>query len=107
MAAALATPAKCGVLRNVGRLPHGGPMPRPARSSTSSRSLPASSGKSRPIALRASSTSAVLRGSAAAGIGPRGRVDRPDAGIGAVGGMRRLSNYTSLGGSLTVYALPQ
>ena len=29
------------------------------------------------------------------------------AGLGAVGGYAALSNYTALGGSLTVFALPQ
>ncbi len=31
----------------------------------------------------------------------------PTAGLGAVGGYAALSNYTALGGSLTVFALPQ
>jgi hypothetical protein len=30
----------------------------------------------------------------------------PTAGLGAVGGYAALSNYTALGGTLTVFALP-
>ena len=33
--------------------------------------------------------------------------DDPTAGLGAVGGYAALSNYTALGGTLTVFALPQ
>jgi lanthanide-dependent methanol dehydrogenase len=42
-----------------------------------------------------------------AGIGLAAGLTDPHAGLGAVGGYAALSNYTSLGGSLTVFALPQ
>jgi len=42
-----------------------------------------------------------------AGIGLAAGLTDPTAGLGAVGGYAALSNYTSLGGSLTVFALPQ
>ena len=35
------------------------------------------------------------------------REERDTAGLGAVGGYAALSNYTALGGTLTVFALPQ
>ncbi len=41
-----------------------------------------------------------------AGIGLAAGVTDPQAGLGAVGGYAALSNYTSLGGQLTVFALP-
>jgi lanthanide-dependent methanol dehydrogenase len=42
-----------------------------------------------------------------AGLGlAEGQTD-PNAGLGAVGGNKGLSNYTALGGSLTVFALPE
>ena len=42
-----------------------------------------------------------------AGIGLAAGLTDPTAGLGAVGGYAALSNYTALGGSLTVFALPQ
>jgi glucose dehydrogenase len=41
-----------------------------------------------------------------AGIGLAAGLTEPHAGLGAVGGYAALNNYTSLGGSLTVFALP-
>ena len=41
-----------------------------------------------------------------AGIGLAAGLTDPTAGLGAVGGYAGLNNYTSLGGSLTVFALP-
>lgn len=41
-----------------------------------------------------------------AGIGLAAGLTDPNAGLGAVGGYAALSNYTSLGGVLTVFALP-
>jgi len=41
-----------------------------------------------------------------AGIGLAAGLTDPHAGLGAVGGYAALSNYTSLGGALTVFALP-
>ena len=42
-----------------------------------------------------------------AGIGLAAGLTDPHAGLGAVGGYAALSNYTTLGGTLTVFALPQ
>jgi lanthanide-dependent methanol dehydrogenase len=42
-----------------------------------------------------------------AGIGLAAGLTDPQAGLGAVGGYSALSNYTALGGQLTVFALPQ
>jgi lanthanide-dependent methanol dehydrogenase len=42
-----------------------------------------------------------------AGIGLAAGLTDPTAGLGAVGGYAALSDYTALGGSLTVFALPQ
>ncbi len=42
-----------------------------------------------------------------AGIGLAAGLTDPHAGLGAVGGYAALSNYTSLGGTLTVFALPK
>jgi lanthanide-dependent methanol dehydrogenase len=42
-----------------------------------------------------------------AGIGLAAGLTDPTAGLGAVGGYEALSNYTALGGQLTVFALPQ
>jgi len=42
-----------------------------------------------------------------AGIGLAAGLTDPTAGLGAVGGYTALSNYTALGGTLTVFALPQ
>ena len=42
-----------------------------------------------------------------AGIGLAAGLTDPHAGLGAVGGYAALSNYTNLGGALTVFALPQ
>jgi lanthanide-dependent methanol dehydrogenase len=42
-----------------------------------------------------------------AGIGLAAGLTEPTAGLGAVGGYAALSNYTALGGTLTVFALPQ
>ncbi len=41
-----------------------------------------------------------------AGIGLAAGLTEPTAGLGAVGGYAALSNYTALGGQLTVFALP-
>jgi lanthanide-dependent methanol dehydrogenase len=41
-----------------------------------------------------------------AGIGLAAGLTDPHAGLGAVGGYAALSDYTSLGGTLTVFALP-
>jgi glucose dehydrogenase len=41
-----------------------------------------------------------------AGIGLAARLTNPAVGLGAVGGYSALSNYTALGGQLTVFALP-
>jgi alcohol dehydrogenase (cytochrome c) len=41
-----------------------------------------------------------------AGIGLAAGLTDPSAGLGAVGGYSALSNYTALGGQLTVFALP-
>ena len=42
-----------------------------------------------------------------AGIGLAAGLTNPTDGLGAVGGYAALSNYTALGGNLTVFALPQ
>ncbi len=42
-----------------------------------------------------------------AGIGLAAGLTDPNAGLGAVGGYAALSNYTNLGGQLTVFQLPQ
>src|SRR6185437_5465971 len=42
-----------------------------------------------------------------AGIGMAAGLTEPTEGLGAVGGYAALSNYTALGGTLTVFALPQ
>ena len=42
-----------------------------------------------------------------AGIGLAAGLTDPHAGLGAVGGYAALANYTNLGGSLTVFVLPQ
>ena len=42
-----------------------------------------------------------------AGIGLAAGLADPHAGLGAVGGYAQLSNYTALGGTLTVFALPE
>ncbi len=42
-----------------------------------------------------------------AGIGLAAGLTNPQEGLGAVGGYAGLSKYTSLGGSLTVFTLPQ
>ncbi|MFG6448946.1 methanol/ethanol family PQQ-dependent dehydrogenase [Roseateles sp. BYS180W] len=42
-----------------------------------------------------------------AGIGMAAGLEKDNDGLGAVGGYRELSKYTELGGSLTVFALPQ
>jgi alcohol dehydrogenase (cytochrome c) len=42
-----------------------------------------------------------------AGIGLAAGLTDPHAGLGAVGGYAALNNYTTLGGSLTVFALPK
>ncbi len=42
-----------------------------------------------------------------AGIGLAAGLTDPHAGLGAVGGYAALSNYTNLGGQLTVFALPE
>jgi glucose dehydrogenase len=41
-----------------------------------------------------------------AGIGMAAGLEKDQDGLGAVGGYRELSQYTELGGSLTVFALP-
>ena len=41
-----------------------------------------------------------------AGIGLAAGLTEPTAGLGAVGGYAALSNYTALGGQLTVFTLP-
>ncbi len=41
-----------------------------------------------------------------AGIGMAAGLDKPQDGLGAVGGYKDLAKYTELGGSLTVFALP-
>ena len=41
-----------------------------------------------------------------AGIGLAAGLTDPTAGLGAVGGYAALSNYTALGGTLTVFSLP-
>ena len=41
-----------------------------------------------------------------AGIGLAAGLTDPNAGLGAVGGYAALNNYTALGGTLTVFALP-
>ena len=41
-----------------------------------------------------------------AGIGMAAGLDKPNDGLGAVGGYKELSKYTELGGVLTVFALP-
>jgi PQQ-dependent dehydrogenase (methanol/ethanol family) len=42
-----------------------------------------------------------------AGIGMAAGLEKPQEGLGAVGGYHELADYTNLGGSLTVFALPQ
>ena len=42
-----------------------------------------------------------------AGIGLAAGLTKPTDGLGAVGGYAALANYTALGGTLTVFALPQ
>ncbi len=41
-----------------------------------------------------------------AGIGLAAGLTKPNEGLGAVGGYAALSNYTALGGTLTVFGLP-
>ena len=41
-----------------------------------------------------------------AGIGLAAGLTNPNDGLGAVGGYAALSDYTALGGQLTVFALP-
>ncbi|MBS0551894.1 MAG: PQQ-dependent dehydrogenase, methanol/ethanol family, partial [Proteobacteria bacterium] len=41
-----------------------------------------------------------------AGIGMAAGLEKANEGLGAVGGYRELADYTQLGGSLTVFALP-
>ena len=41
-----------------------------------------------------------------AGIGLAAGLADPNAGLGAVGGYAALNNYTALGGTLTVFAIP-
>jgi PQQ-dependent dehydrogenase (methanol/ethanol family) len=41
-----------------------------------------------------------------AGIGLAAGLDKPNEGLGAVGGYKDLARYTNLGGTLTVFALP-
>jgi glucose dehydrogenase len=41
-----------------------------------------------------------------AGIGMAAGLEKDTDGLGAVGGYRELNQYTELGGSLTVFALP-
>ena len=53
------------------------------------------------------STSRVLSGVGGwAGIGLAAGLTDPHAGLGAVGGYAALNDYTSLGGALTVFAVP-
>ena len=60
-----------------------------------------------PTSTTASSTSAMLSGVGGwAGIGLAAGLTEPTDGLGAVGGYAALSNYTALGGTLTVFALP-
>ena len=42
-----------------------------------------------------------------AGIGMAAGLTKDTDGLGAVGGYRALSDYTNLGGSLTVFAIPK
>src|SRR3954462_8916841 len=42
-----------------------------------------------------------------AGIGLAAGLNKPNEGLGAVGGYKDLAKYTNLGGTLTVFALPQ
>ena len=42
-----------------------------------------------------------------AGIGMAAGLEKDTDGLGAVGGYKELRDYTELGGSLTVFALPQ
>lgn len=42
-----------------------------------------------------------------AGIGLAAGLTNPTEGLGAVGGYSALSNYTALGGTLTVFKLPE
>jgi PQQ-dependent dehydrogenase (methanol/ethanol family) len=42
-----------------------------------------------------------------AGIGMAAGLEKPEEGLGAVGGYKELRDYTELGGSLTVFALPR
>ena len=73
----------------------------------SSRPRPASSATSTPTRTRASSTSPCSPGVGGwAGIGMAAGPDRSDTdGLGAVGAYKALSNYTQLGGVLTVFGL--
>ena len=53
-----------------------------------------------------------MRGSSSKATGstwapPMSKSPPKTAGLGAVGGYAALSNYTALGGTLTVFALPQ
>ena len=41
-----------------------------------------------------------------AGIGMAAGLENDTDGLGAVGGYRELQNYTQLGGSLTIFAVP-
>ena len=43
---------------------------------------------------------------AGAGIGMAAGLEKDSDGLGAVGGYRELNQYTTLGGSLTIFALP-
>ena len=67
---------------------------------------PASSGPASPPhpALVPGAVAVVTGG--AAGIGLAAGLTDPNAGLGAVGGYAALSNYTNLGGQLTVFTLP-
>src|ERR1700684_1185929 len=104
-------------------------MPRRESNFTSARLRPASSATSRPTSITAGNTlpccpvlagglasalrpgrparGVVLGGGGWACIGLAAGLTDPSAGLGAVGGYAALSNYTALGGALTVFALPQ
>ena len=58
------------------------------------------------MSTAASSTSRCCRASAAGRELLAAGLTDPTAGLGAVGGYAALSNYTALGGQLTVFALP-
>ena len=104
---ALATAGRRRVLRHAGRLPEGGR--RQDRQGTLQVQDPVRHHRQRHDlrARRQAVCGGAVRRWRLGRHRSCGRPDRSDAGLGAVGGYAALSNYTSLGGTLTVFALPE